>query len=583
MWGAVIGDIAGSRFEGSRGGPKDFELFHRDCRYTDDTVCTAAVANIILNDRKPDATLQDWCRRHPGRGYGGFFRKWIASADPSPYGSFGNGAAMRVAPVAFLYRQRALEEVLAASDRVTEITHDHPEGIKGARAVTEAIWLALRGEEPGAVRRTITKRYAYGLERSLEALRPSHRFDVTCQGTVPTALICALESTSLEDAVRNAVSLGGDADTLAAIAGAVGEALHGLDEGLVQTARERFLQDAEDITATLDALYERAAHEVMPESLGGISEGVRSRAQGCLLGQIAGDSLGSLIEFKDASTIQRLYPNGVRELADGGVWDTLAGQPTDDSEMALALARSLVRNRAFSINDIRASYVRWYRSGPFDIGTTTACGLEGEPILDSQANGALMRVSPLGIFGWKMEPEALAKLAAEDAALTHPNRICQQVNGLDATAIAEAVREGPAPKTLHERMAARAERWNVDQAIRERIEQAQTRRPPEYSDQMGWVLTAFQNALYELLHAPTLEEGIVATVGCGGDTDTNAAICGALLGAVNGRDAVPGKWVDRIVKCRPTPGTTRPRPEEYWPDDGLRLAEHLLQAGATTQ
>ena len=583
MWGAVIGDIAGSRFEGSRGGPKDFELFHRDCRYTDDTVCTAAVANIILNDRKPDATLQDWCRRHPGRGYGGFFRKWIASADPSPYGSFGNGAAMRVAPVAFLYRQRALEEVLAASDRVTEITHDHPEGIKGARAVTEAIWLALRGEEPGAVRRTITKRYAYGLERSLEALRPSHRFDVTCQGTVPTALICALESTSLEDAVRNAVSLGGDADTLAAIAGAVGEALHGLDEGLVQTARERFLQDAEDITATLDALYERAAHEVMPESLGGISEGVRSRAQGCLLGQIAGDSLGSLVEFKDASTIQRLYPNGVRELADGGVWDTLAGQPTDDSEMALALARSLVRNRAFSINDIRASYVRWYRSGPFDIGTTTACGLEGEPILDSQANGALMRVSPLGIFGWKMEPEALAKLAAEDAALTHPNRICQQVNGLYATAIAEAVREGPAPKTLHERMAARAERWNVDQAIRERIEQAQTRRPPEYSDQMGWVLTAFQNALYELLHAPTLEEGIVATVGCGGDTDTNAAICGALLGAVNGRDAVPGKWVDRIVKCRPTPGTTRPRPEEYWPDDGLRLAEHLLQAGATTQ
>ena len=217
------------------------------------------------------------------------------------------------------------------------------------------------------------------------------------------------------------------------------------------------------------------------------------------------------------------------------------------------------------------------------IGTTTACGLEGEPILDSRANGALMRVSPLGIFGWKMEPEALAKLAAEDAALTHPNRICQQVNGLYATAIAEAVREGPAPKTLHGRMAARAERWNVDQAIRERIEQAQTRRPPEYSDQMGWVLTAFQNALYELLHAPTLEEGIVATVGCGGDTDTNAAICGALLGAVNGRDAVPGKWVDRIVKCRPTPGTTRPRPEEYWPDDGLRLAEHLLQAGATTQ
>ena len=268
MWGAVIGDIAGSRFEGSRGGPKDFKLFHRDCMYTDDTVCTAAVADILLNDRKPDSTLQDWCRRHPGRGYGGFFRKWIASADPVPYGSFGNGAAMRVAPVAWLYRQGPLEEALAASDRVTEITHDHPEGIKGARAVTETIWLALHGEEPDAVRRAITKRYAYDLERSLEALRPSHRFDVTCQGTVPTALICALESTSLEDAVRNAVSLGGDADTLAAIAGAVGEALHGLPEGLVQIARERVLEDAEDITTTLDALYERAAREGAPAEPG---------------------------------------------------------------------------------------------------------------------------------------------------------------------------------------------------------------------------------------------------------------------------------------------------------------------------
>ena len=578
MWGAVIGDIVGSRHEGSRGGPKDFELFHRRCTYTDDTVCTAAVADIILHERKPDVTLQRWCRGHPGRGYGGFFREWIGSTVPAPYGSFGNGAAMRVAPVAFLYRGRPLKEALATSDRVTAITHDHPEGIKGARAVTEAIWLALRGEGADVLRREITMRYGYDLQRSLEAIRPSHRFDVTCQGTVPTALVCALESTSLEDAVRNAVSLGGDADTLAAIAGAVGEALHGLPEGLVKTARELYLQDAEDITGALDALYKRAMPETTPRTVTDISEGVKSRAQGCLLGQLAGDSLGSLVEFNDASTIRDLYPEGARELADGGVWNTLAGQPTDDSEMALTLARSLVRKEGFSIDDIRASYVRWYRSGPFDIGRTTTCGLEGEPILESQANGALMRVSPLGIFGWKMEPEALAKLAAEDAALTHPNRICQQVNGLYATAIAEAIREGFAPSTVYDRMAVRATQWNANQAIRERIDQAQTRRPPEYSHQMGWVLTAFQNTLYELLHASTLEEGVIATVQCGGDTDTNAAICGALLGAVYGRDAVPRQWVDQIVKCRPTAETSQPRPEEYWPDDALQLAEDLLQA-----
>ena len=170
---------------------------------------------------------------------------------------------MRVSPVALLCRGRSLDDALALSDRVTEITHDHPEGIKGARAVTEAVWLALRGEGTETVRREITAHYGYDLARTLESIRPSHRFDVTCQRTVPTAHVCALESTSLEDAVRNAVSLGGDADTLAAIAGAVGEALHGLDEGLVHTARERYLENAEDIAAALDALYERATHDRM--------------------------------------------------------------------------------------------------------------------------------------------------------------------------------------------------------------------------------------------------------------------------------------------------------------------------------
>ena len=307
---------------------------------------------------------------------------------------------------------------------------------------------------------------------------------------------------------------------------------------------------------------------------------VRSRAQGCLLGQIAGDSLGSLVEFEDASTIRELYPDGVRELADGGTWNTLAGQPTDDSEMALALARSLVTKGEFSLEHIRAAYVRWNESGPFDIGHTTRCGLTGRPVTESQANGALMRISPLGVFGWKTEPEALAKLAAADAALTHPHGVCRQVNGLYAAAIAAAVREGCTPRTLFEQIAAWAIEWNVDPAITDRIDLARTHRPPDYIHQMGWVLTAFQNALYELLHAPTLEEGVIATVHCGGDTDTNAAICGALLGAVHGRQAVPRQWVEKIVACRPATGNApRARPREYWPHDALVLAEQLVRTG----
>ena len=269
MWGAVIGDIVGSRFEGGRGGPKDFELFHRHCRYTDDTVCTAAVADILLNDRKPDWTLQDWCRRHRGRGYGGFFRKWIASADPVPYGSFGNGAAMRVAPVALLHRQRPFSgrSARVASDRVTEITHDHPEGIKGRPSCNRGdLARPARRTSRKRSRREITTRYGYDLEReprghpAIPPVRchlPRHGADSAHR---------ALESTSLKDAVRNAVSLGGDADTVAAIAGALGEALHGLPEGLVKTVRERYLQDAEDITGALDGLYERATCELTPET-----------------------------------------------------------------------------------------------------------------------------------------------------------------------------------------------------------------------------------------------------------------------------------------------------------------------------
>ena len=261
MWGAVIGDIAGSRFEGSRGGPKDFELFHRLCTYTDDTVCMAAIADIILNDRKPDVTLQRWCRRHPGRGYGGFFREWIGSAVPTSYGSFGNGAAMRVSPVALLHRRQPLEDALEASDRVTAITHDHPEGIKGARAVTEAIWLALREEGPETVRREITARYGYELERCVDDMRPSHRFDVTCQGTVPTALVCAFESTSLEDAGRNAVSLGGDADTLQP---------HVTVGGLTVTGEPAALPDPEEDDThawTLETALEEEAQTVTADDL----------------------------------------------------------------------------------------------------------------------------------------------------------------------------------------------------------------------------------------------------------------------------------------------------------------------------
>ena len=253
MYGAVIGDIVGSRFEarGTDHKSKDFDFWHDRCGFTDDTVCTVAVADILMNDLDAAVGMQSWCRSYPGRGYGGWFGRWIYSNPPLPYNSFGNGAGMRVSPCAFLSKND-LTAALSDAERVTSITHDHPEGIKGALAVTHSIWLALNDHSPDEIRRTIAEEYCYDMDRSVDEIRPSYRFDVTCQGSVPESIICALESDSFEDGVRNAISIGGDSDTIGAMAGGISEALHGIEDHYVHTAR-RYLDDR--LATVLDAMY----------------------------------------------------------------------------------------------------------------------------------------------------------------------------------------------------------------------------------------------------------------------------------------------------------------------------------------
>ena len=254
MRGAIIGDIAGSIYEGYSIKTKDFPFFGEDCRFTDDSVCTVAVADMLLHDLPPAETMQSWCQRYPRRGYGGNFGMWIYADPPEPYNSYGNGAAMRVSPAAFLNRGN-LDAALSASDKVTEITHNHPEGMKGARATTHAIWLAFQGESPANIRRVIITEYGYDLTRTVDEIRPDYYFDVTCQGSVPQAITCALESVSFEDAVRNAISLGGDADTLAAIAGSIAEALHGIPDERKERAESIYLTDAPDMLDVMQKMY----------------------------------------------------------------------------------------------------------------------------------------------------------------------------------------------------------------------------------------------------------------------------------------------------------------------------------------
>ena len=253
MIGAIIGDIVGSVYEWRRIKSKSFELFVDQCECTDDSICTAAVADILMHDLPPAQTLQRWCREHRRRDYGGRFAQWIEMDPPRPYNSFGNGAAMRVSPAAYLNRNGSLSAALEASDLVTAVTHNHPEGLKGARATVHATWLAFQGESRDSIRKAIAETYGYDLTRSVDDIRPGYRFNEICQTTVPEAITCALESDSFEDAIRNAVSLGGDSDTLAAIAGPIAEALHGIHAEIQIEAEERYVP--KDILEIVREMY----------------------------------------------------------------------------------------------------------------------------------------------------------------------------------------------------------------------------------------------------------------------------------------------------------------------------------------
>jgi ADP-ribosyl-[dinitrogen reductase] hydrolase len=308
--------------------------------------------------------------------------------------------------------------------------------------------------------------------------------------------------------------------------------------------------------------------------------GVLSRAQGCLLGQVAGDSLGSLVEFSPASEITARYGDGPRRLEDGGRWGTIAGQPTDDSEMALALARAIVAGEGFEPEAVMEAYRAWYRSSPFDIGQTTAAAFLGSPKTESQANGSMMRASPLGILAHARPAWQAADWARTDAGLTHPHPVCGDATAAYVVALAHAIGRGTGATHCYEAALRWAHEGAAEPAVIEAIERAAVEPPICEGATQGWVLVALQNAFYELLHASSLETGVVTTVQRGGDTDTNAAITGALLGAVYGRAAVPCQWRAMVLSCHTHPHSRwRPRPATYWPADALELAERLAWLG----
>lgn len=256
MLGSIIGDMAGSVYEFNNYRAKDFSpFFHLNASFTDDTVCTVAVADALIHNKCPARTLKAWGERYwSNGGWGRSFALWLGSESIEPYGSFGNGAAMRVAPAGLL--AKTLEQAQELSVRVTKVTHNHPEGIRGAAATASAVYLAKTGASNNEIRRYVTGTYGYDLSRTVDEIRPDYVFNETCQRTVPESLICALEAVDFEDAIRNAISIGGDSDTIAAIAGGIAEARFGIPEQIVKEGWGRL---PEDMRGVLTLLYENCA------------------------------------------------------------------------------------------------------------------------------------------------------------------------------------------------------------------------------------------------------------------------------------------------------------------------------------
>ncbi|PHQ34409.1 ADP-ribosylglycohydrolase family protein [Rhodopirellula bahusiensis] len=253
MLGAIVGDIVGSYFEHYPTKYTDFDLFTENSFFTDDTVLTVAVADWIMNGGDLHTYFHDYVERYPGAGFGGTFIRWAQNRDTEPYGSWGNGSAMRVSPVA--YARESLTDVMELAERTASVTHNHPNGILGAVAVAGCVFIARTGGTKEEIRKFVSEEIGYDLTRTIDSIRPFYSFDVSCEGSVPEAITAFLESSSVEESIRLAVSLGGDSDTMACIAGAIAEPFFGgFPQTLWQPAAER-LDDS--LRATVEAFCER--------------------------------------------------------------------------------------------------------------------------------------------------------------------------------------------------------------------------------------------------------------------------------------------------------------------------------------
>jgi ADP-ribosyl-[dinitrogen reductase] hydrolase len=451
---------------------------------------------------------------------------------------------MRVSPVGWSFDDE--DRVLREAERTAAVTHNHREGIRGAQAAALAVFLARTGATKSQIRERVQDRFGYSLRRTVDEIRITHRFDVSCEGTVPESIRCFLESHDVESAIRLAVSLGGDADTLAAITGAIAEGFYGsVPDPIEREVRGRLTPDLLEV---VDRFRERFGPFV--------DRSTKDRFLGCLLGLAVGDAIGTTVEFATRGSFAPVV-----DMVGGGPSALPAGAWTDDTSMALCLAESLLQ-RGFDPADQMQRFRRWRDEGYmsstgrcFDIGRTVAGSIRrfertGDPLSgpiapDTAGNGCIMRLSPVPMFFWPDRDRAV-EFSGESARTTHGARECVDacrllgsmlVAALDGSDRETILRAGETLNGLSPRLRAVA---RGDYRAKSAAEIRGT----------GYVVDSLEAALWSFATTSSFPSAVLRAVNLGEDADTTAAVCGQLAGAHYGSAGIPPSWKERVAKKR---------------------------------
>ena len=535
--GAVFGDIIGSRFEWVNYKAKDFELFNEKCFFTDDSVMTLAVGQALKEcygdyaDLSKEAikSMQQIGKQYFDCDYGGSFRLWLNSPYPEPYSSWGNGAAMRVSACA--YFATSLDEAKDLSYKVTAVTHNHKEGLKGAEATTVATYMALHGSTKDEIREYITNNY-YALDFTLDDIRADYVYDVSCQGSVPQALEAFFESKDYEDAIRNAVSIGGDSDTIAAITGAVACAYYGIPEDIKEEVSKALDETLLNLAADIDKVIAKVKPSDKKQDLvikkpeTPIKKNNEKTYKG-ILGAIFGDIIGSRFEGHNYRAKDfELFGKYCRF--------------TDDTALTIAVGKALLdcngdySNLSQKATESLKQMGTWYPFAGYGGGFKRWLYAEKQEPYNSWGNGAAMRVSACAYFAKSLEEAAF--LSHEVTAVTHNHP--EGIKGAEATTVATYMAlHGSTKDEIREHILNNY--YNIDFELDDI-------RDHYYFDVscQGSVPQALQ-AFFE---ARDYEDTIRNAISIGGDSDTIAAIAGAVAGAYYGvPEEIKEKSVDFLT------------------------------------